>query len=139
MKKAYIVSFLLSLLVFLITCWTAKFTVYAAGWAESLSFFVLTLLLLEKYAEPGTYGVKILITILAGRLILEVPIRVLDFAGSLFSMFVPIIVICSIGLAAIYFHEKKKGAVLILLVAILILLNTAAHSVWLQQFGHGAQ
>ena len=130
MKKTYFIVFLISMLVFLLTCWTAKFTVYAAGWAESLSYFVLTFVVLRKYAKPDTYGWPFVLSIVLGRLLLEVPVRILDFNGSLFSMFVPMIVVVSILLGAVYFRERRNS-VLVLAVIVLILLNTTAHDAWL--------
>ena len=55
-KKNILVAFLSSMLVFMLTFWTAGYSLYTAAWAESISFFVLTYLLLQRYAEPETYG-----------------------------------------------------------------------------------
>ena len=64
-----------------------------------------------------------------GRIILEVPLRVFEFRETLFSLFVPIVSIVSILLAAVY-HKEKRTSVLILAVVILVLLNTVAHDAW---------
>ena len=52
MKKKITISFLLSLLLFLLTFWTAAYSLYAASMAEAMCFFVLTYFILEKY-EAG--------------------------------------------------------------------------------------
>lgn len=129
MKKRLLIIFLLSMLVFLLTCWTAKYAIYAGGWTESVAYFVLTYILLEKYGKPQTFNVPIITIVMFGRIFLELPIRILDFWNSLFSMFIPMIVIASIILAATYYREKRYS-VLILSVVILILLNTIGHHFW---------
>ena len=134
-KKKLSISFLASLLVFLLSWWTATYSLYAAGWAESMCYFTLTILLLKKYAQPDTYGIPYLIVIALGRSVFEVPIRITEFGATLFSLFVPIIVFVSIILASICYREKR-ASVLILSVVIIILLNTIAHEDWMNYFGH---
>lgn len=133
MKKNILFAFLLSSLTFLLTFWTASYSIYAAAWTESVCFFILTFLLLKKYAEPGKFGAPIVAAILVGRLIFDLPIRITEFRATLFSMFVPIVVIVSIILAAIYFRERRP-AVLVLSVVILVLLNTVVHEDWMNMF-----
>lgn len=123
------------MLVFCLTFWTAEFTIYAAGWAESVAFFVTTYILLSKYAEPGTFAWKTVLAIVLGRIVLELPLRVTEFWSTLFSMFVPMVVVASILLAALYYRDKKSTT-LILSVIILILLNTAGHHAWSNMLHH---
>lgn len=127
--KNLIITFVGSLLLFLITCWTGSYSIYSAGWTESICFFVFTLLVLDKLAKPDHYSVSFIVTIIMGRIILEVPLRVFEFRETLFSLFVPIVSIVSILLAAVY-HKEKRTSVLILAVVILVLLNTVAHDAW---------
>lgn len=129
MKKKIVLVFCGAMLLFLLTCWTAAYSIYAAGWAESLCFFVFTLLVLNRYAESDTYGIPFVLAVLAGRIVLELPLRIIEFRETMFSLFVPCIVIISILLASVYFKEKRT-AVLILAVIILVLLNTVAHDAW---------
>lgn len=135
MKKEYLFVALISMLVFLLTCWTANYTVFAAGWAESIAYFVLTYVVLRKYAEPGTYGVPYVVSIIVGRLLLEAVPRIMDFSGSLFSMFVPMLVVASVILASVYYRERK-ASVLILAVILLIVLNTTTHDAWIHLVRH---
>jgi len=123
------------MLVFCLTFWTAEFTIYAAGWAESVAFFVTTYILLSKYAEPRTFAWKTVLAIVLGRIVLELPLRVTEFWSTLFSMFVPMVVVASILLAALYYRDKKSTT-LILSVIILILLNTAGHHAWSNMLHH---
>ena len=134
-KKNFLISFLVSMLAFLLCCWTAAYSLYAAGWAESICYFVITYLLLNKFAKPGTYGTPYLLAIILGRMVFELPIRITEFGTTLFSLFIPIIVLVTIFLASLYFKEKRP-AVLVLSVIILILLNTIAHEDWINCFGH---
>jgi hypothetical protein len=133
MKKKLFITFIASVLLFLLTCWSATYTIYAAGWVETISFFALTYFLLEKYNKPGTFGTPYVIAIILGRIVLELPVRISDFSGSFFSMFVPIIVVASILLGALC-NKEKQTTVYILSLIIIILLNTAVHEKWLQLF-----
>ncbi len=135
MKKEYLFVALISMLVFLLTCWTANYTVFAAGWAESIAYFALTYVVLRKFAEPGTYGVPYVVSIIVGRLLLEAFPRAIDFSGSLFSMFVPMLVVASVILASVYYRERK-ASVLILAVILLIVLNTTTHDAWIHLVRH---
>ena len=74
-KKCLLIPFLGSLFVFLLTCWNAAFSSISAMWAESVSFFLFTYYMLEKYAEKDTYGIPVVFMIMLGRIILEIPIR----------------------------------------------------------------
>ena len=132
-KSSFLIAFLLSMLTFLLTFWTAGYTLYAAAWAESICFFVLTFLLLQKYAKPDTFGLPIVAAVILGRILLELPIRITEFRATLFSLFIPIAVICSIILAAVYFRERRP-VVLILSVIIMVLLNTVVHDDWINLF-----
>ena len=51
MKKRVALVFFSSALLFLVTCWSAGLNVYAAGFTESVCFFVFTYYALQKFAE----------------------------------------------------------------------------------------
>ena len=121
------------MLTFLLTFWTAGYTLYAAAWTESICFFVLTFLLLQKYAKPNTFGWPIVTAVILGRILLELPIRITEFRATLFSLFIPITVISSIVLAAVYYRERRP-VVLILSAIIMVLLNTIVHEDWINLF-----
>lgn len=135
MKKQILIPFFVSMLVFCLTFWTAEYTIYAAGWAESVAFFVTTYILLCKYAEPGTFAWKTVLAIILGRILLELPLRITEFWSTLFSMFVPMVVIVSILLAALYYKDKRP-LTLVLSVIILVLLNTITHHAWSHWIHH---
>lgn len=136
MKKKISITFLMSMLVFLLTFWIAGYSFYAAALTEAVSFYVLTYFILENYAERQSFGLPYIIAIVLGRIILELPIRITEFPETLFSLFIPIVVFSSIFLAALYFKEKRIS-VLVLSVIILILLSTIGQMEWLNAFHYG--
>lgn len=136
MKKKISITFLMSMLVFLLTFWIAGYSFYAAALTEAVSFYVLTYFILENYAERQSFGLPYIIAIVLGRIILELPIRITEFPETLFSLFIPIVVFSSIFLAALYFKEKRIP-VLVLSVIILILLSTIGQMEWLNAFHYG--
>jgi Ca2+/H+ antiporter len=71
-----------------------------------------------------------------GRILLDIPIRVMEFRETIFSLFIPIVVMISIFLAALNFKEKNK-IVLVLSLIILILLSTIGQAQWLEGFRYG--
>lgn len=71
--------------------------------------------------------------VILGRILLELPIRITEFRATLFSLFIPITVISSIVLAAVYYRERRP-VVLILSAIIMVLLNTIVHEDWINLF-----
>lgn len=130
-KKCLLIPFFGSLLVFLLTCWTAAFRGPSAEWAESVSFFLFTYCMLERYAKKDTDGIPVVLMIMLGRIILEIPIRIDYFSGTIGSLFVTIVVLIAIVLSMSYWY-KKKLYILILSLVIMMLLNTFGHDLWLK-------
>ncbi len=129
MKKIYFVSFVASLICMLFTFWPAKYSIFEEGWTQSVCFFSLTFILLEKYAKTDSGAYYIALFVVLGRIVLEIPIRIMDYFDSLFSILVPIIAIASIVLATICYKEKRTS-VYILAAIIVVLLNTVTHHTW---------
>lgn len=134
-RKVLLIPFFVSLLVFLLTSWTAAISSYSALWAESVSFFALSYFMLERYAKDNTYGIPVILMIMIGRVILEIPIRIHAFYASLHSLYITIVVLLSIILSAVYYHEKRLS-VLVLSIVIMILLNTVGYDGWVHLIGH---
>lgn len=130
-KKCLLIPFFGSLLVFLLTCWTAAFRGPSAEWAESVSFFLFTYCMLERYAKKDTDGIPVVLMIMLGRIILEIPIRIDCFSGTIGSLFVTIVVLIAIVLSMSYWY-KKKLYILILSLVIMMLLTTFGHDLWLK-------
>jgi len=135
MKTKLIISFLSSMLVFLLTCWTSGYSLYVSAMVGACCFFALTYYVVEKYAAPNTFGAAYVTAISLGRVILEIPLRISNFPETLFSMFTTFVAIVSILLASLYFKEKRYS-VLFLSIVILVLLSTVAQAEWLHAFRH---
>jgi len=129
MKINYLIVFLYSMLVFLVTCVAGAYSIYAAAGVESFVFMALTYILLQKYDQDNTHTIAITSMIIIGRIILEIPVRVFDFVGSLSSMSTTLCCLTGIILGALYYREKRSS-VLILSIIILFLLITIGVSEW---------
>ena len=75
----------------------------------------------------------VILTIILGRIILEIPVRFMDFRGSLASLGITVVVLTSILLALLCFREKRIS-VFILSTIIIVLLNTFGLYTWEQSF-----
>ncbi len=127
MKKQLFISFCLSLLLFNLIWWTAAYN--HAVCIESLCYFSLTYYILYKYAKPCTFGIPFVVVVILGRIILELPLRVIDFEGSIESLIRPIASIVGILLSMVYFREKRQW-ILVLSVMIWILMCTVIREAW---------
>lgn len=128
--KAYGLCVLAGLGLFLITCWSAIFPDSTAYWVESLGFFLLTYLLLEKLQNyDGLKVWSIALSIMAGRLLIEIPIRIFDFYGTLGSMMIAVSCILAIILGTIC-YKIKDSYTFILSYIVLVLFNTAVVDFW---------
>ncbi len=87
--------------------------------------------MLERYAKKDTDGIPVVLMIMLGRIILEIPIRIDYFSGTIGSLFVTIVVLIAIVLSMSYWY-KKKLYILILSLVIMMLLNTFGHDLWLK-------
>lgn len=127
MKTKLLICFLASLLVWLLTAWTQNFEV-SAPWTGCACYFVLTYLLLEQY-DDGAHCVVITAVIAAARLVVALIPMFSDFRAGRFALFVPIVSVASMILAALY-HRHRSGTVLVLSAVILILINTLGPTQW---------
>ncbi len=135
MKKKLLLAFICSILIFLITCWSALLKQYAAGFTESICYFVFTYFTLKYFSESNNSGkTTVLVTvIITGRIILEIPIRAMNFYGSLGSLGITISVIVSIILSSLC-HKEKNASVFVLSTIIIVLLNTLGLYIWDELF-----
>lgn len=128
-KSDLMIPLFASIMVFLLTCWNLAISIYSALWAETVSYYVLTIYMLDKYAKRETYGFPVILMIMLGRVVLEIPVRMDDFLGTLSSLYVSVVVCISIILAAIYSHEKRNS-IIVLSIIIFILLNSVGYDGW---------
>ena len=121
----------ISSLLFLCISWSMALSGYAAGWIEGICFFELAWLCTHYLQNKDISSVTITLSIVFGRILLELPIRIMDFRGSIGSLMVTIICIVAIILGVVCYQEKRPIAY-ILSTIVLILLNTFAHHFFLE-------
>lgn len=122
MKPNYILVFLCAVLLTVGFSWLKAVPDTSPEWSENVLFFCATLAFLQKYEASGK-AANIVLCMSAGRVILELPIRILDFTGTLSSLFEAIAALLGIVGAAIYFKFCNRCVLISLLVAA-VLINT---------------
>lgn len=131
-KKPVIVFFealLISLGALIILAWVNQYP--GADWCYVISYFMLTCLALEKLGKrTASYQPYIILGLFLGRIILEIPIRIVDFWPTLSSLNYPIISILAI-LAAWWYYRERSSWLLIGILAIFILINTIGTEWWM--------
>lgn len=124
----------LSVLLLLIVCWTAGISAYICAWVETICYAILTLLLLKRYSQKDLKKTCIITSaIIIGHIILQLPVRIYDFYGCLWSLLTMINTIISIILTTLCYH-KRKIYLYVLSVVTMIILNTVAHDAWIDYF-----
>ena len=134
MKKLFFKVMALSALLFLIVCWTAGISFYVSVWVETISYAILTLLLLKRYSQKDFKKTCIITSaVIIGHIILQLPVRIFDFNGSAISLLIMINTIISIILATLCYH-KRKIYLYVLSIVTMIILNIVAHNAWIDYF-----
>lgn len=123
-----------SMLLFLAMSWVHFFQAYVCGWAYSVCYFAFTWICLQMFL-PKTWNKYsfVISAIVIGRIILEIPIRIVAFSDSYATLMFPIITIISILLAAVCYYEKRVS-VYVLSAIILLLVNTFVHECFLEYY-----
>lgn len=128
--KNYLLQFIYSLVLFLIVCWSAACGLYAAGWTESIAFFMLAFFIISRNQEQCTKCIVYSICALAlGRVALEIPVRAFDWSGSFYSIIFVITSIMGIILGAIS-GKIRKPYIFIISFIIFILVNDGLIYLW---------
>lgn len=105
---------------------------YSIKWAiilEGILFFFLTLWLLRKYA-PLIGKRKVLLAIVLGLVWLELPARLTDFSGSLFS--IQLITNTLLAIAIAYLVHKGKMIIPAIGICLWTLLGTIGQTHWVE-------
>ena len=128
---AFWLSCLFSVVLFLITCWSAAFQDTTPYWIESLGFFLLTYLCVDGFSKriPGLNPWMIGLAVILGQLIIQGPIRATDFMGSVGSLMIVVSCIIAILLAVFCYKDKRPYAFIISYVVI-SLFNSFAADWW---------
>jgi len=127
----------LSLILFLATCWTGGISFALAATVEGLCFFVFTRYCCENFRSETLRCWQIALAIIVGSCIIELPLRVNDFAGTLVSASVPIMRVIGIVLGAVCCNRNKVLVLLLCVAAIPIcsyFLCDGWFTFWLENF-----
>ena len=137
MKKNDIIIFLLSLTLCLICTPLRALSLYNAAIIESIVYSFITFLLLRKYVDAKYSIIRIILCIILGRIIIELPIRIVDFDKTLPTLMVTIIVILSTILTGLIYSNKKKYVIILSFIS-WIICAFIGHKVWFDyiNFGH---
>lgn len=133
-RKESVVNFFkvigLSLSAFLCVCWTAGTDSLNAYWSEAIVFFAITYFLCNQYATNGELsGAAVAIASAIGRVVLELPIRILHFSSSIGSVMLTLESLLAIFMAWVCW-KYKKPVVFILTLVIFILINSFIPEMW---------
>ena len=137
MKKNDIIIFLLSLTLCFICTPLRALSLYNAAIIESIVYSFITFLLLRKYVDAKYRIIRIILCIILGRIIIELPIRIVDFDKTLSTLMVTIIVILSTILTGLIYSNKKKYVIILSFIS-WIICAFIGHKVWFDyiNFGH---
>ena len=90
--------------------------------------------LLARYSQKENKKILVITSaIMLGLIILQLPIRIYDFSGSVISMMVLINTLLSIMFTALCYY-KRKVYLYAISVVIIVLQNTLVHEAWLNSF-----
>lgn len=112
-------------------------SLYNAAIIESIVYSFITFLLLRKYVDAKYSIIRIILCIILGRIIIELPIRIVDFDKTLPTLMVTIIVILSTILTGLIYSNKKKYVIILSFIS-WIICAFIGHKVWFDyiNFGH---
>lgn len=131
-KKTAIVVFLYALLFKFLVCSTLAFSTEASLFAFPLCSILFTWMCIEGYKSANYTTSKIVLTILAGELILTLPIRIIDFYGTKGSL--PYEILGIIGILLGWLLACKHKVWLLLLVFMALIFPVYIYY-WLQWHG----
>lgn len=129
-KKTLLKIFAESVVLYLAICWIHMFPMEFFAFARPVCFFAFTYYCLYKY--QGTTGIKIYqvqAAVCIGSMLPEIPVRILDYYGTLFTIPVTAYTLLSIILAG-WFFKEKKASVFVASMFIMFLLCTFILREW---------
>lgn len=120
-----------SILLFLITCWSAWKGFWIAALVESFCYLYFTFRMCKKY-ECRKLSVPMIVTaIIIGRMLLEIPVRIYNFYGSVISISVPVICIASIFMGVLC-YRKNIWPVWMACVLCIVIYSLFVPEMWFQ-------
>lgn len=107
------------------------YSVYLCACVETIVFYGLAWLVLRRNEQKWHVATGVLLSALVvGRLFLDVPVRILDFPRTLYSLMPTVNSLVAIFFAWLNYRDKRVMNI-VLSVVIMILMNTCAHTQWL--------
>lgn len=103
--KHYLFLAFKSMFLFLIVCWSAALSLEECVWIETISFYFLALYEV-KGSKESKEALFVCFALIAGRIALEISIRLMDYEGSLGSLPITIANLVAIPMGCI---AGKKG------------------------------
>jgi len=129
--KHFLIFFGLSIALFFATAaFNAFRSVYLSLWIDSITFALFTWLSLNKCKDKRIPISLVIIAILLGSIIVEIPVRIILYESTYHSLLIPIAKVVSIILTAICF-KKRNLAIIIISIVLLALLNTVGQMEWI--------
>ena len=108
--------FLASLILSLICCLLRAWNLYYAAIVESLIYCCATIFLLNKFSNNrGKEIVYILLAIILGRIILELPLRITDWEGTQMTLMVTVLAVFGIILGGLIYYKKNVYKTILLM------------------------
>ena len=132
-KKIFWFSFGISLAAFLtLECWVNIIDYHLTDCIIAICTFTMTFICLEYFKADGkTKYWLVCLGVLLGQNIIPLPIHILDFSGSLQSLYFVFTTIINTILAAICYKEKKLTT-FILCFIFFLLMTTYVHQTWVE-------
>lgn len=108
MKKKYIICFALSLILFLLCTPLRAWSFINASIIETILYATVTYTILSKLSKNKKETIIITMAIIAGRICIELPLRIKDFSQTLVSLPGTFLACLSILLAALIYATVKN-------------------------------
>ena len=119
-----------SVILYLAICWIHMFPIELFAFVRPLCFWGLTFYFLEKYNSKGDLGMcQVMLAVGIGSVLPELPVRILDWHGTLFTIPVTAYTLGGIVLGGWCFKEKK-ASVFVASMFIMLLLCTFLLREW---------
>lgn len=135
MKIRLLIAFFASMMLYTLLLLTTTWSMLCTVWVQSLCFIALTSILLGRYAKRPPLSARFTGAVLAGRLMIEMPLNLSDFLDNKYLLFAPLAVILAVCLTGLCFREKRYSVV-ILSIVLLVLFNTLVFHAWDECFHH---
>lgn len=125
----------LSLLLFLAVSWTAAVSFSLAAATEGVCFMLFAWYCCKRYKSENVTIAMIVSAIAMGRIIIEIPIRINDFNGTLVSL--PVLFICIVGiLMGLLCYQNRNRYVLLGCIIVIAVYSIFVPDLWCHYFWH---